>query len=148
MLSDAFSAEGMIMKQWIRILAMLGTGLLALVSIALGVEVELLTLPEGDAIAGRQAFIDLQCVACHKVAGDTLMPEPVSSGPSPVFGVAQSTYKSRFLAQSIISPSHAFAPGFADHKDPLSRMGDFSSSITIQQLSDLVAYLKSIDEEV
>ena len=30
-----------------------------------------LTLPKGDAKAGRQAFQDLKCTVCHRVAGET-----------------------------------------------------------------------------
>jgi cytochrome c2 len=37
---------------------------------------------QGDAIAGRRAFIDLQCIDCHKVAEDPKLPV----GPRAVAG--------------------------------------------------------------
>lgn len=43
-----------------------------------------LTLPRGDAAAGRQLFLDLRCAACHRAAGDTGFPDPISSTPGPV----------------------------------------------------------------
>lgn len=112
-------------------------------------EMEILNLPEGDEQRGRQVFQELKCNACHAVAGDAELKDPIATRPGPVLGLKQSTYKSRFLAQSITAPSHAIAPGFKEKENPeRSRMGDFTETMTIRQLSDVVAYLKSRDEEV
>lgn len=112
-------------------------------------EVEVLNLPEGEEERGRQAFQDLKCSSCHAIAGDPELKDPVASKPGPALGLKQSSYRTRFLAQSIIDPSHAIAPGFKEKENPLqSRMGDFTETMTVRQLADLVAYLRSRDEEV
>ena len=37
-----------------------------------------IVLPKGDVSAGRQAFQDLKCHACHRVAGRTGLPGPIA----------------------------------------------------------------------
>lgn len=113
-------------------------------------KVDLLSLPQGDAGRGREVFIALKCNTCHEVAGDKNMQPPSTISVGPVFGVRQSRYKANFIADSIIFPSHAIQPGSKGKSaaDGLSRMGDFSDSITIRQLADVVAYLKTLDDEI
>lgn len=110
--------------------------------------VELLTLPRGDAERGRAAFMDLKCGTCHAVPGDPGMPKPIAAKPAPDLGVKQTGYKSGFVAESVMFPSHDTAPGGKEPGMSGSRMGDFSDVMTVRQLTDLVAYLKSLDEEV
>jgi len=112
--------------------------------------IERLSLPEGDAEKGRQSFIALKCNVCHEVRGDVTMEKTSAAKPGPKLGVAQSRYKSDFLADSIVFPSHAIKPGTQtpDSVKGVSRMGDFSDTMTVRELADLVAYLKSLDEEV
>lgn len=110
--------------------------------------VELLTLPRGDAERGRQAFVELKCHTCHQVSGDIDMPQPVAAKRAPALGVKQSRYKSGFVAESVVFPAHAMAPGGKDPATASSRMGDFSDIMTVRQLTDLIAYLKSLDDEV
>ncbi len=113
-------------------------------------KIQLLSLPEGDVGRGREAFISLKCNSCHAVAGDTQLTKPTAQKPGPVFGVRQSRYKPNFIADSIIFPSHAIQrdSNGLNSDDQLSRMGDFSDSITVRQLSDVVVYLRSLDNEV
>ncbi len=117
--------------------------------------IEHLSLPEGDAERGREAFVALKCTACHEVREDITMQKLAAGLPGPKLGVGQSRYKADFLADSIVSPSHAIVPGFGA-KEPspapggkgVSRMGDFSDTLTVRQLADIIAYLKQLDEEV
>ena len=42
------------------------------------------TVPPGDAVAGRQAFVDLECYACHAIKGEQFPLKPgetASAGP-------------------------------------------------------------------
>jgi mono/diheme cytochrome c family protein len=113
-------------------------------------KIELLSLPVGDAVGGREAFIALRCNSCHAVAGDKELAVPPAQKPGPILGVRQSQYKPNFIADSIIFPSHVIQTD-SDGRDPgdhISRMGDFSDTITVRQLADIVAYLKSLDNEV
>lgn len=115
-----------------------------------GSQVQKLCLPEGDQISGREVFLSLRCNSCHLVSGDKDMAKPDIHPNGPPLGLRQARYKPNFIADSIIFPSHAIMPGSKGKTAPggFSRMGDFSDSITVRQLADLVAYLKSLDEEV
>ncbi len=108
---------------------------------------QLLNLPEGDSLTGRQTFRELKCFSCHRIAGDIEMSSPVTLKEAPTLGLKQARYKPYFIADSIVFPSHVIASS-AGASDGLSRMGDFSDSMTVKQLADLVAYLKQLDEEV
>ncbi len=102
-------------------------------------------MPAGDADAGRQAFIELKCIACHTVQGDPGLPKPWASKPGPVLGTARQFYTSGEIADAIVSPSHFVSSEDESVKDKmeLSRMGDFSETMTVRQLIDIVDYLNS-----
>jgi len=102
-------------------------------------------LPPGDAVRGQEAFVALRCYACHRVQGATL-PAPVATPPVPItLGAAPSSWTDAGLVTSIIAPSHAIArPEYGENvaTGGLSRMGDFTSVMTVRQLVDLVAFLR------
>jgi hypothetical protein len=107
------------------------------------------TLPAGDANAGRQAFLDLKCTACHTVPSETDFPAPVSANPGPPIDARLSTRDLSYVVTAVVSPSHELSP----EMDPqvreqltgvLSPMGDFSHSMTVRQLVDLQAFLRSV----
>ena len=106
-----------------------------------------LYLAEGDPAAGREAFVELRCTACHPVAGDQDLPAPVSAARGPQLGSAAGPTDVDRLASSIASPSHLISSSISEETKQrltgvLSPMGDFSSVMTVRQLSDLVAYLR------
>ena len=106
-------------------------------------------LPDGDPKAGKQAFAQLKCTSCHWIANDLKLSEPVAEKPGPVLGFSQANYAPGWLANSIVSPSHTIAlnsDGMAENSE-LSRMGDFTETMTVRQLIDVVAYLRSLGEE-
>ena len=104
-------------------------------------------VPDGDVARGRAAFIALQCNACHTVAGIE-MPPPVADPPVGVAlggEVARPPTKGE-LYTAIIQPSHELASGYAVARAKgggVSRMGDYSETLTVRQLFDLVAFLQS-----
>ena len=102
-------------------------------------------LPPGDAARGREAFVALRCYACHRVQGATL-PAPVATPPVPItLGAAPSSWTDARLVTSIIAPSHAITRaeyGESVATGGLSRMGDFNAVMTVQQLVDLVTFLR------
>jgi hypothetical protein len=105
-------------------------------------------LPGGDPVAGRQAFLDLQCTACHRVPSEPAFPLPVSANPGPPIDARLAGRDVAYLATSIIAPSHqlslATATVVREHlQGVLSPMGDFSRVMTVRQLVDLHAYLRS-----
>jgi mono/diheme cytochrome c family protein len=105
------------------------------------------TLPAGDARAGRQAFVDFKCYACHAVRGERfpLQPgEPATAGPD-LTGMG-SHHPAEYLAESILNPSAVLVdrPGYIGG-DGRSIMPSYPQMTAIQ-LIDLVAYLKSLGE--
>jgi hypothetical protein len=109
-------------------------------------------LPNGDAQAGRQAFLDLKCGVCHRVSGETTFPAPVSGTQGPDLDHTLGLRPVSELAAAIIVPSHSMSVRTSDEVKKrlesmlLSPMGDFSRVMTVRQLADLLAYLTSLQK--
>jgi Cytochrome c len=107
-------------------------------------------LPKGDLQAGRQAFLDLKCTVCHRVVGETTFPAPVSGSPGPDLDHTLGLRPASEVAAAIIVPSHSISVKTSDEVKKrlegmlLSPMGDFSRTITVRQLADLLTYLGSL----
>jgi mono/diheme cytochrome c family protein len=102
-------------------------------------------LPPGDLEAGKAAFVDLKCTSCHTVDGVTL-PPPTAKVPVVLGGRKALPPTDGDLTTDIIIPSSHFAVGYsaADVQNGAnSRMPDFTRTMTVRQLADLVAFLQS-----
>jgi mono/diheme cytochrome c family protein len=104
-------------------------------------------LPDGDPAAGRRAFLANRCNACHTVAGEDFQ-APVVEPPVGVELGGRIPYARTDgeLVTSILNPSHRIA--WSEHPERLSsarlsRMGDFSESLSARDVVDLAAYLQS-----
>lgn len=103
-------------------------------------------LPDGDAEAGRAAFVALQCHACHQVADVELPSFPGTAPVSVELGGQVSRVKTYGdLVTSIINPSHKLIRRYPE--DQVSRDGEslmpvLNDVMTVQQLVDLVAFLQ------
>ena len=103
-------------------------------------------LPDGDAMAGRQAFADMYCYDCHTVTDETF-PEPMSPDfPSVRLG-GKSTRVTTYgeLVTSIINPSHKLARGYDPDDVSMngnSLMRNYNHFMTVQELTDLVTFLQ------
>jgi hypothetical protein len=108
-------------------------------------------LPNGERQAGRQAFLDLKCSVCHRVPGETTFPAPVSGTQGPDLDHTLGLRPVSELAAAIIVPSHSMSVKTSDEVKKrletmlLSPMGDFSRTMTVRQLTDLLAYLTSLE---
>lgn len=106
---------------------------------------------EGDAAAGRQAFVDHRCHQCHSVAGIEL---PALAGASSVelqLGGETTEVKTYAeLVTSIINPDHVISERYReqlrldavvplDSPMPLP----YTDNMTVQQLIDIVTFLDS-----
>jgi hypothetical protein len=111
-------------------------------------------LPEGDPVAGKAVFEQLGCWECHEVVGGNY-PDPSAIPPTYVaLGSGEGTQSRMFLMESIIAPSHQFArpsapaggaAGVENVKiGSKSRMADYSESLTVRELFDLVSYLEQL----
>ena len=105
------------------------------------------SLPDGDAQRGRETFAQLQCNACHTVAGVEFAKFAGTS--EPIVALGGETPRVRTygdLVTSIINPSHRFAIGYAAEDvttDGESKMRLYNDEMTVTQLIDLVAFLQS-----
>jgi mono/diheme cytochrome c family protein len=105
-----------------------------------------MTPPPGDAQHGRVVFVDMRCHACHRVAGENL-DLPVADPPVPVVlgGRIARVMTDGALADSIVNPSHriAYQTSTGVRSGTLSRMPDYTRTMTVRELADLVAYLQT-----
>lgn len=109
-------------------------------------------LPDGDATAGRQAFLDLRCNSCHEVRGVAI---EHAGGLAHVALGGQTTRVRTYgeLVTSIINPSHKIAPshradGATAEGASLMSFTYLNEVMTVQQLVDLVAFLQPTYEVV
>jgi len=108
-----------------------------------------LVLPEGQPVAGRQAFTQLGCSACHAVSWETDWPEPAAAVRGPDLGRALTVGTAGAVASSIIAPSHVVPSKYRKpERGGKSPMADYTGTMTVRQWIDIVAYLRSQGEGV
>jgi hypothetical protein len=108
-----------------------------------------IALPQGDARAGRLVLLDLKCNSCHPVAGKRAehIKWPVSATSAPLLDRRLADMDPGQLVTSIIAPSHVVSAAVAaESEGKLSPMGDFNHALTVRQLTDLVSYLRTLDQ--
>ena len=90
---------------------------------------------DGDAVAGRKAFIAARCIDCHRVAEDPSLPQGARAIAGPVL-------ENLYLAtpQDIADRIRSRKTG---SDQPLfdKTMSDYAQPLTARQLVDIVAYL-------
>ena len=102
-------------------------------------------LPDGDAQAGRETFLYMQCNQCHTIKGEEL---PIIPGTEPYVqlgGVETHVKTYGELVTAIVNPSHKLADGY--EKDQVSENGVsnmylYNEYMTVQELTDLVRFLQ------
>jgi mono/diheme cytochrome c family protein len=128
----------------------LATSLAAAQRVVYPYEVVTVTLPAGNADAGRQAFQDLKCHVCHRVSGERGFAAPVAELRGPDLNALLQLQETSDIAAAIIAPSHSLSIRTSEavkaqlHKQGASPMGDFSRAMTVRQFADLLAYLRSV----
>jgi sulfur-oxidizing protein SoxX len=103
-------------------------------------------LPDGNPERGRAVFIALKCAGCHQVK-DVDLPATSAEMTRPVVLGGETIYERTDgeLVTSIINPSHRLAFGYpadavtTDGRH--SKMKDYSDTMTVRELVDLVAFL-------
>lgn len=102
-------------------------------------------LPDGDAQAGRETFLYMQCNQCHTIKGEEL---PIIPGTEPYVelgGVVTQVKTYGELVTAIVNPSHKLADGYAKDQvseDGVSNMYIYNEYMTVQELTDLVRFLQ------
>ena len=103
-------------------------------------------LPDGDAVAGRDAFLYMQCQQCHTIDGEELPLIPGQEMPYVELGGKVTKVKTYGeLITAIINPSHELARGYAE--EVVSEYGEsnmyiYNDHMTVQELIDIVMYLQ------
>lgn len=103
------------------------------------------SLPEGDPVQGREAFLYMQCHQCHTIANETLPPLPIGDPYVELGGEVSRVKSYGELVTSIINPSHDLAEGYAATlvaEDGESKMYNYNGYMTVQELIDIVAFLQ------
>lgn len=103
-------------------------------------------LPDGDPVAGRAAFLYMQCNQCHTIDGETLPVVPDADPPYVELGGPVTQVKTYGeLVTAIINPSHKLAEGYAEEvvsEDGQSKMYVYNGYMTVQELIDIVMFLQ------
>src|SRR5215470_6292299 len=103
------------------------------------------TLPPGDVAAGRRAFVDFKCYACHAVRGEQFPLKPgeaATAGPD-LTGMG-AHHPTEYLVESIVNPSAVLVDGAGYIGGDGRSIMPPSPEMTVAQLVDLVAYIKSL----
>ena len=103
-------------------------------------------LPDGDAMAGREAFLYMQCNQCHTIAGEDLPRVPDADPPYVQLGGPVTRVKTYGeLVTAIINPSHKLADGYPPDlvsEEGESKMYVYNGYMTVQELIDIVMFLQ------
>ena len=102
------------------------------------------TLPKGDPAKGRAVFVKLQCYACHEVKGQTFPGAKGAASIGPELSEMAAHHEAEFFAEAIVNPNALIDEPQWRAPDGTSRMPSFNDLLTVQELVDLVAFLKSL----
>jgi len=134
------------MKQ-MSVMTIIGLGLLALA----GCEADRMSekgfsLPAGDAVRGKDAFLYMHCHECHMIAGEVLPRIELADPPFVELGGTVTRVKTYGeLVTAIINPSHKLAKGYpldVVSNDGQSKMPVYNGFMTVQELIDIVTFLQ------
>jgi cytochrome c2 len=99
------------------------------------------SFPDGNAKTGKTIFMNMQCYSCHaiQIPGEKLPSDAGGIGPELT---GYSAIPKEYLAESIIKAHTVVAaPGYTV-KEGKAAMGNYNHLMTIQEMIDLVAFLK------
>lgn len=103
------------------------------------------TWPAGDPGRGREVFTLLECYSCHEVKGGRF-PAPDQPGKvGPELSQMGPLHTLEYFFEAIINPSGTIEKGKGyEAADGSSKMPSYNDLLTVQQLIDLVAYLRAL----
>lgn len=105
-------------------------------------------LPAGDVERGKVAFLELDCIRCHSIAGETATGGLEMTRDIHVALGGETTRVKTYgqLVTSIVYPDHIILPKYrVDYtdRDGNSEMPDVTEDMTVKQMIDLVTYLQT-----
>lgn len=103
------------------------------------------TLPKGDPAKGREVFAKLECYACHEVKGEKYPAPTERAKVGPELSQMAPLHEAEFFAEAVINPGAVIDKGKGyQAADGSSKMPEFNDAMTVKELIDLVAYLRSL----
>jgi len=107
------------------------------------------SLPQGDPNAGRKQFIEVECYKCHEVKGEKFPAlAEGEKGVGPELSQMAGMHPPEFFAESIINPNAVIDPDAKKlghvGEDGKSKMPDYNTVLTVQQVADLASYIASL----
>ena len=102
------------------------------------------SMPKGDARKGRAAFVKFECYACHEVKGERFPGVRQQGSIGPELSEMAGHHDAEFFAEAIVNPNVVIDESRYRGPDGTSRMPSFNELMTVQELVDLVAFLKSL----
>jgi mono/diheme cytochrome c family protein len=101
------------------------------------------TWPRGDSVKGRDVFLRLECYSCHEVRGE-MFPAP-SGTVGPELSAMGPLHDAAYFAEAIINPDAMVERGKGyEAADGSSKMPSYNDLVTVQEVIDVVAYLKGL----
>lgn len=108
------------------------------------------SLPQGDPVRGKDAFLYMHCHECHMIAGEELPRLELAEPPFVELGGTVTKVKTYGeLVTAIINPSHKLAKGYPVDEvsnDGESKMPVYNGFMTVQELIDIVMFLQPFYE--
>ena len=103
------------------------------------------TWPKGDPVKGRAVFSKLECYSCHEVRGERFPAPKEKEKVGPELSMMGPLHDVDYFAEAIINPSAVIETGKGyQGPDGSSKMPSFNDSLTVQELIDLVAFLRAM----
>ena len=99
----------------------------------------------GDPAKGREAFAKFECYSCHEVKGEKFLAPAEKGKIGPELSAMGPLHPPEYFAEAVIDPSATIESGKSyEAPDGSSKMPSFNDSVTVQELIDLVAYLRAL----
>ena len=104
-----------------------------------------LSWPPGDAARGRVAFERFECYSCHEVRGERFPVPNDAEKLGPELSAMGPLHEPLYFVEAIVNPTAFVERGQGyDAADGSSKMPSYNDSLTVQELIDLVTYLRAL----
>ena len=101
--------------------------------------------PAGDPARGRGLFAKYECYSCHEVRGEPFAVPHDAGNVGPELAAMGPAHESEYFVEAIINPNAVVEGGKGyEAMDGSSKMPSFNDTLTVQELVDLVAYLRAL----
>jgi mono/diheme cytochrome c family protein len=101
--------------------------------------------PKGDPARGREVFAKFECFTCHEVRGERFPAPSDAASVGPELSQMGPLHDAEYFAEAIINPGAVIEKGKGyQAPDGSSKMPSYNDTITVQEVADVVAYLRAL----